>query len=174
MYLHQAYWSPSKSTWILAIKRNAFTTWPGLTAALVDKYLPKSESTVKGHLIKTFKYVRPTGTRHVKLSQENNIDNDVAEFTKLDDNSRAPDVFLLVKDMNGKIYTGQTGRFPVTWSKGNRYVMIVYDYISNTIHAKCMKSRCEHELEHAYQKIHDILKACGLKPKMNFPDNECA
>jgi hypothetical protein len=30
----------------------------------------------------------------------------------------------------GQIYTDQTGRFPVVSSKGNRYIMILYDYDS--------------------------------------------
>ena len=97
MYLHQACWSPSKRTWITAIKRNAFTTWPELTASLVDKYLLKSESTVKGHLKKIFKNVRPTGTRHAAPSQEQDTDNNMAEFTKLDDSSRTHDVFYWLK-----------------------------------------------------------------------------
>ena len=52
--------------------------------------------------------------------------------------------------------------------------MIGYNYDSNTIHAECMKSRSGHELQHAYQKIHDLLKSRVLKPKMYFLDNECA
>ena len=54
IYLYQACWSPAKRTWISAIKRNYFTIWPGLTASLIEKYLPKSESTEKGHLRQTF------------------------------------------------------------------------------------------------------------------------
>ena len=122
----------------------------------------------------TFKNVHPIGTQDAKLSQEKDTDNDVAEFTKLDNNSRTHDVFLSVEDMNGKIYTYQTGRFPVTSSKGNRYVMIGYNYDSNTSHAECMKSRSRHELQRAYQKIHDLLKSRGLNPNMYFLDNKCA
>ena len=96
--------------------------------------------------------MRSAGTRHAKQSQEQDTGNNVAEFTKLDNNSRTHGVFLLVEDMNGKIYTDQTGRFPVASSKGNRYVMIGYDSNSNTIHAKCMKSRSGHELQQAYKK----------------------
>jgi hypothetical protein len=31
----------------------------------------------------------------------------------------------------GQIHTDQTGRFPVVSSKGNNYIMILYDYDSN-------------------------------------------
>ena len=49
-YLHRAAFSPVKSTWIQAIQAGFFTTWPGLTPALVDKHLNKSPATIKGHL----------------------------------------------------------------------------------------------------------------------------
>ena len=55
--------------------------------------------------------------------------------------------------MEGKIYTDQTGRFQVTSSRGNKYIMVVYNYDSNTIHVEAMKSRTGGELKVAYQKI---------------------
>jgi hypothetical protein len=48
-YLHQACCSPVPSTWIKAIEAGHFTTWPGLTADLVRKHLPKAIPTTKGH-----------------------------------------------------------------------------------------------------------------------------
>jgi hypothetical protein len=48
-YLHAAYFSPVKSTWITAIKNGNFTSWPGLTEQAVEKNLSKSTSTTKGH-----------------------------------------------------------------------------------------------------------------------------
>jgi hypothetical protein len=49
-FLHRACFSPPISTWIQAIDKGFFTTWPGLTAEAVRKYLPKSLATAKGHL----------------------------------------------------------------------------------------------------------------------------
>ena len=49
-YLHAACNSPSISTFIRAIKNNIFLSWPGLTADLITKHLPKSLATAKGHL----------------------------------------------------------------------------------------------------------------------------
>ena len=50
MFYYAACFSPSKSTFIQAIKCNALTSWPGLTADLVDKYLPKKEANVMGRI----------------------------------------------------------------------------------------------------------------------------
>ena len=55
MFYHAACFSPSKSTFVQAIKRNDFTSWPVLTAELVAKYLPKTEATVKFHIKQKFK-----------------------------------------------------------------------------------------------------------------------
>ena len=65
LFYHAACFSPRKSTFVEVIKRNAFTSWPGLTADLVNKYLPKTEATVKGHIRKQYK-----GTQSTKTKQE--------------------------------------------------------------------------------------------------------
>jgi hypothetical protein len=59
-YLHAAAGSPVSSTLVKAIKAGNFTTWPTLTPEHVNKYLEKSEATVKGHLNQTRKNVRST------------------------------------------------------------------------------------------------------------------
>ena len=62
MFYHAACFSPSKVTFIQAIKHNAFTSWPGLTAEIVDKYLAKTKATVKSHIKQKFKgtnYTQP-------------------------------------------------------------------------------------------------------------------
>jgi hypothetical protein len=46
----------------------------------------------------------------------------------------------------GQIYTDQTGIFPVVSSKGNKYIMILYDYDSNAILAQPIKDRTAPEL----------------------------
>ena len=168
-YYHQACWSPSKTTWVKAIKNNFFTTWPGLTAELVQKFLPKSEHTIKGHLKQEFKNQRST-----KNAESKAIEDDVKEYTSQDDQTRKHDVFVSVQDLQGKVYTDQTGRFPVTSSQGKKYIMIAYDYDSNTITAESLKSRTGEELRNGYRNIHKRLVDRGLKPKMHILDNECA
>ena len=75
-------------------------------------------------------------------------------------------------EITGKIYSDQTGRFPLTSSRGHKYIMIVYDYDSNSILAEPLKSRNELELLRAYTKIHHDLTTRGLKPVLQILDNE--
>ena len=39
LFYHAACFSPTKRTFVDAIKRNAFASWPGLAVELVNKYL---------------------------------------------------------------------------------------------------------------------------------------
>jgi hypothetical protein len=55
-YLHAAAGSPVPSTFAKAINAGNFTTWPTLTPEHVNKYLEKSEATVKVHLNQRKKY----------------------------------------------------------------------------------------------------------------------
>jgi hypothetical protein len=67
-YLHQVCCSPVPSTWIKAIEAGHFITWPGLTAGLVRKHLPKSIETTKGHLRGQPQGLRSTKAKHPNLS----------------------------------------------------------------------------------------------------------
>jgi hypothetical protein len=74
----------------------------------------------------------------------------------------------------GQIYTDQTGRFPVVSSKGNKYIMILYDYDSNAILAQPIKDRTDPELLRAFQVMEQELVARGLKPKLMKVENEAS
>ena len=56
-YLHQACFSPVKTTWIRAIKKGHFLSWPGLTVEAVNKHLTPSTATTKGHIHRNIKNV---------------------------------------------------------------------------------------------------------------------
>jgi hypothetical protein len=46
-YLHAVAGFPVKETWLDAIKAGNYVTWPGLTAAAVQKHCPDSDETQK-------------------------------------------------------------------------------------------------------------------------------
>jgi hypothetical protein len=74
----------------------------------------------------------------------------------------------------GQIYTDQTGRFPVVSSKGNKYIMILYDYDSNAILAQPIKDSTAPELLRAFQVMEQELVARGLRPKLMKLDNDAS
>ena len=60
-YLYQAAFSPPKATLLIAVYKNQFVTWPGLTVNAVKKYLPDSSpETDKGHMKRQKQGIRIT------------------------------------------------------------------------------------------------------------------
>ena len=78
-----------------------------------------------------------------------------------------------INTVKGDPFRDQIGRFPVTPSKGNKYIVVVYHYDSNTIHAEPLNTRSGLDLPTAYQKLHSLLTNRGLMPHLNILDNEC-
>jgi hypothetical protein len=163
-YLNAACFSPVKSTWITEIKNGHFTSWPGLTEHAVEKHLFKSTSTTKGHLNQQRKNERSTKVKDPKVI--------IAE-PDLDQGIKTQYIYAATIDA-GQIYTDQTGRFPVVSIKGNKYIMILYDYDSNAILAQPIKDRTAPELLRAFQVMEQELVARGLKPKFMKLDNEAS
>jgi hypothetical protein len=163
-YLHAVCFSPVKSTWIAAIKNGHFTSWTGLTEHVVEKHLCKSILTTKGHLNQQRQHARSTKVKEPKV---------IMEEKDLDQGIKTHYVYAATIDA-GQIYTDQTGRFPVVSSKGNKYIMILYDYDSNAIMAQPIKDRTALELLRAFQVMEHKLVACGLKPKLMKLDNEAS
>jgi hypothetical protein len=163
-YLHAACFSPVKSTWIKAIKNGNFSSWPGLKEHTVEKYLSKSTSTAKGHLDQQRQNARTTKIKDAQLLEpENDKDHEI----------KTQFVYAATIDA-GQIYTDQTGRFPVVSSKGNKYIMLLYDYDSNAILAQPIKDCTAPELLKAFQVMEQELVARGLKPKLMKLDNEAS
>ena len=82
-------------------------------------------------------------------------------------------VFFKTVDLSRKIYTYQRGRFPVTSSKGNKYILIACHFESNTIHVEPLKTISGLDLTAAYQKLHSMFSNSGLRPHLHILDNEC-
>jgi hypothetical protein len=140
-YLHAACFRPVKSTWITAIKNGHFTSWPGLTEQAVEKHLSKSTSTTKCHLNQQRQNARMTKVKDPKV---------IITDPDLEQGIKTQFVYAATIDA-GQIYTDKTGRFPVVSSKGNKYIMILYDYDSNAILAQPIKDRTAPELLRAFQ-----------------------
>jgi hypothetical protein len=163
-YLRAACFSPVKSTWITAIKNGNFTSWPVLTEQAVEKHLSKSTSTTKFHLNQQRQNARTTKVKDTKV---------IVTEPELDHGIKTQFVYAATID-TGQIYTDQTGRFPVVSSKGNKNIMLLYDYDSNAIMAQPIKDRTAPELLRAFQVMEQELVARGLEPKIMKLDNEAS
>ena len=81
---------------------------------------------------------------------------------------------MTIIEPTGQIYTDQTGQFIAPSSNGNNYLLILYNYDSNSIHAEPLMSRSIKAIFTAYKTLHATLCKAGLHPKLQHLDNECS
>ena len=70
------------------------------------------------------------------------------------------------------MYTDQTGAFPVTPIKGNRYVMVATQVDVNAIISEPMKKRTAGEMVAAYRKTMKRFKRANIVIKKHILDND--
>ena len=167
-YLHACCFSPTKQTFLQAIKNGNFLTWPSLTQDLVSKHLIPPVATAKGHLTQERKKLRST-----KITQEHN------EFFPTPETlppARTNNVMALLSPFHERntSYSDLTGRFPHISSRGNCYLLIVYDYDSNAILVEAIKSRAAAVIRDGWKKLNTILVNRGRQPELYILDNECS
>ncbi len=113
-------------------------------------------------------------TRSQPNTPTTNHANETNDPPQEPNNESTHQLFATITD-TGKIYTDQTGHFPVTSSQGNQYIILVlYDYDTNAILTEPLKNRTGTEILKAYQKLHDYLTQRGFKPHTHWLDNEAS
>ena len=167
-YLHACCFSPPKSTFLKAIKNGNFLGWPGLTVENVTRNLVIPPATAKGHLNQEKQHLQ--STKNTELLHQ--IDDDT-DFFPLPDTTppiRTNNIMPLVVPFRERntTYSDQTGRFPHISSRGNAYLLIVYDYDSNAILVEPLKSRAAAGIKNAWLKINTFLESRGRKPDLHI------
>ena len=56
--------------------------------------------------------------------------------------------------------------------KGNKYIMVIYNYYGKSIDTELMQSMASSEIIQAHKKIHNKMAAQGLNTKLQSMDNE--
>ena len=136
-----------KKTWLIAIRLGFYATWPGLLYKLVAKFLPNdTKETAAGHL-----HCRQQG---VQSTRRNNQLEDLEPelegqgFLNKDQTQRVGVHLLknetIIEKLNGMISTNQTGKFPKILQRGNKYIMVLYNYDLNAILATAIKGKKDH------------------------------
>ena len=123
-YFHAAAGYPVRSTWLKAIGSRNYSMWPGLTLANATKYCPTATATLMGHLVQKRQGVRSTKTKTPTSPQEHILPQ-----------VKSNELHVFVTPIS-KLYTDNTGRFPVHASSGDRYIMIAYHCDANLILAE--------------------------------------
>ncbi len=144
-YLHAAAGFPTKDTWVKAIKRGNYKTWPGLTVEAVSKHFPESVETQKGHMQKQCQNVRSTKQ---KICPDATSDD-----TLLTQAVAKHNVLVKILNVNETVYSDQTGRLSVQSSRGNTSLMVYYNVDSNYIDAEPIRSHQDSQMIQAYRNL---------------------
>ena len=172
-YLHAAAGFPVKSEWIKAIKAGNYVTWPELTTEAVSKHFPESDETHKGHMKQQRQNVRSTKVRQNTTNNGGSDDDECNDQIK--PQTKAKDVYIKIYLANDTVHFDQTGRFPATSSRGNKYIMVLVEIDGNYIDAEPMKNKTEGSMIKAYLALWERLTATGtVKPTTHIMDNEAS
>ena len=134
-YLHACAFSPSPSTLITAIRKGHFITWPGLTPSLIQRHLPSSIFTAKGHLNQEMKHLQSTKKSYKDIlmsppkpksnSHDTMIQDEYNDFHPSHDANtpKTFNCFTAIMDVNNSStgFVDLTGRFTYPSIRGNQY-----------------------------------------------------
>jgi hypothetical protein len=79
---------------------------------------------------------------------------------------------IAFEELKGIIATDLCGRFLTTSGQGNSYVMVMYDFDSNTMNAVAIKNRKKESLIKGYNKMCEHLQKAGINSVLHRLDNE--
>ena len=170
-----AYFRPVVDTWCNATDTGYFTTWTGLTSSLVHKHLHKSLNTVKVHLRLLRQHVWSTSPQPPLTLPPQPIHQPMMTAGILYTENPAQENLICMRlvEVSGQIFSDQTGTLPRVSSRGNRSVMVLYDYGSNDILTKPLKNNTTQELVRDQTRLIQYLIDRGLKPSDFRIDNKC-
>jgi hypothetical protein len=129
--------------------------------ANVRKYLFKYDAMAKGHMNQICQNIRSTQP----------VVEITAPETDMIQEDRCHYIYATTLETN-QIYLDLTGRFPTTSLSGNKYILILYDYDSNSVLSAPMKNRGDKEMVRAFDFLIQSLIVRGLKPHLQRLDNE--
>ena len=136
----------------------------------MQKYLPTSTATIKGHLRRTRQNIRSTKNKPAAIPADTTQD-----MSPTQEINAACELFCFaaLADANDKtIYTDLAGKFTVRSYSGQQYIFLAYVYDSNAILVRPMKNREKGSVIEAFKSIYNYLSERNFKPKLHVMDNE--
>lgn len=139
-YLHSCCFSPTKKNFIYAIKKGYLSTWPGLTMELISKHLHPNIATTKGRIRQEQKNIHPT--TKLNFPSEPPTIEETSKIANPDNQLKTHDCFITITTKEeGTSFSDLTGQYPIISSRGNKYILVLYDYDSNSIQIRALKTR---------------------------------
>eukprot|EP00536_Pseudo-nitzschia_multiseries_P014225 jgi/Psemu1/37964/gm1.37964_g len=168
-FYHAAAGYPTKETWVRAIDRGSYATWPGLTSQRQGVQSTRRPKT-KAKTTET----RNAGTNSARsqgsLKKIHNISVDVVSTTEMqpanhvNTGSNNEPKELIAWDL--------PGRYSVTSWRGHQYVFLMYDYGSNYIDVEPIQSHKSEDILRGFTACYTRMKEDNIHAKIVRMDNE--
>ena len=148
-----------EETWLKAIGRGNYNSWPLIDTKTVQKYFPESEETQQGHM---------RGQRQNVQSTKQKTPVDCTTEPSIE---KKQDIFVHVLKLNqndcltATIYGDQTGNFPHISSRGNRSIMLLHHVDSNSSWVEPLKNQTEGSLIAARMQALERMRRQANMPK---------
>ena len=164
-YFHVALFSPTKSTLVKAIGNGHFLMWPGYTVSNVVQLLDDTPAMALEHLDQEH--------QGLQSSNSNSLGNDFFPLQEPQQTHEASASIVSFRQKH-KAFFDLTGEFPYPSSRGNKYLLVLYDHDSNAIFTHPLKTRQGAEIKRDWMTLHDRLARRGVPPRIYIMDNEAS
>ena len=167
-YLHTAAGHPTEETWLKAVSRGNYNSWPLIDVRNVREHFPQSEETQLGHM---------RGARQGVRSTRKVVEIDTTPEARIE---KKGDVFVTVYELNQDdrltttIFGDQTGDFPHVSSRNNKSIMVLHHVDSNSSWIEPLKSQTEGSLIAGRTRALERMRRQGIVPKHQILDNQCS
>ena len=170
-FAHAALFSPALATLKTALRKGFLPPFTGLNETMLNRFPPSLEATAMGHMDAQRKNTWSTKHTQPATQQEDTLDHFPPQPINT---TRMNACFIATAEPRNIVYSDQTGRLPHPSCTGNNYLVVAYDYNSNSILLRPIKSRAAGNIANAIADIHRTLARGGCKPQFHRLDNECS
>ena len=164
---------PTKTSLSTAVKKSNLASFPGgISVKQINKHYTPIEPSIKGHLTQERQGIQSTQLPTISCNPEISPTSASNDAFPAHIDTKIDSVYVNCFKSTGKIFGDPTGRFIAPSIIGNNYILVIYNYDSNTIHPIAMPSRTKESLVTAYNTIISFLKSKGMTPTFATLDNE--
>ena len=147
-YYHATAGSPPLEAFFNDFTKGNFQTRPGINL-ICRKYLPEPKATIQGHLDQERKNLQSTQSQTPPLLPTPSL--------PLNPQTKTQECYTLIQPFNHQAYSDLTGKYPHKSSRGNQYILVVYDHDSNAILVNPLKNLTAAEITRVWLAIYTHL-----------------
>jgi hypothetical protein len=154
---------PNKTSWLKALCKGNYLSWPLINVKNVAKYFPESKEIQKWHMRGQRQGVRSTRVAAPTKDEPTNIPH-----------QKKDGILITEHGVKFLMYADQTGLFQAVSSLGNKYLMVLHHVDRNSSWSEAMRNQSGDELILARACALARMRCRGLIPNHEIFDNQAS